>query len=196
MGVSTDTNLLIMTRDFKSPYANTEALVRAMPQVIEALPNTFLIMVGNLDSPGYFQLKELAEKLGIGEYVRFSGWLAYNDFVEHVAASDIMVSVGLYDGCPASMLEGMACGAVPVMSNDFPIQEWITDGWNGYLFDPRDVESIARTIIRALKNKDSFETFRQRNWDLLAERADYHKNMETVEDLYLQIIERNSTQQG
>jgi len=189
IGVEPDTNLLIMTRGFKSPFSNNEALIKAMPQIVKIFPNTLCILVGDMHSPGYLQLRTLAEKLRIGEYVRFINWLEYSDFVDHLAASDIIVSVSLYDGCPPSMLEGMVCGAIPVMSNDFPFQEWITDGWNGYLFDPRDPGNIAQTIVRALKSKDSFETMRKRNWDLLAERADYRRNMKVVEELYYQLIE-------
>ena len=114
--------------------------------------------------------------------------------MDYLAASDIMVSVSLYDGCPPSMLEGMICGTIPVMSNDFPFQEWITDGWNGYLFDPRDPESIAQTMVRALKNRDNFGAMRKRNWDMLAERADYNRNMKVVEEMYCQLIERNCAQ--
>ncbi len=189
IGVDPDTNLLIMTRRFKSPYANTQALIEAMPQITKVFHNTLCVLVGDIPSPGYSQLRSLAEKLGTGEYVRFINWLGYSDFVNYLAASDIMVSVGLYDGCPVSMLEGMVCGVIPVMSNDFPIQEWITDNWNGYLFDPRDPESIAQAIVRALKNKDSFETMRKRNWDILAERADYYRNMKIAEELYHKLVQ-------
>jgi len=192
IGVNLDINLLIMTRNFKTPFSNNEALVYAMPQSVKAFPDTLLIMVGNTRSPGYLQIRTLVEKLGMVEHVRQIHWLGYDDFVTHLAASDIMVSVGLSDGCPVSMLEGMVCGVIPAMSNDFPIQEWLTDGWNGYLFDPRDPESIAQAIIRALKNRDNFEMMRERNWDLLAEKADYHKNMKTVDELYRQVIEHDS----
>ena len=193
IGVEPDTNLLIMTRHFKTLFSNNEALIEALPQIVRTFPNTLCILIGDMQSPRYLQLKTLAEKLRIGEYVRFINWLGYSDFVDYLAASDIMVSVSLYDGCPPSMLEGMVCGAIPVMSNDFPFQEWITDGWNGYLFDPRDPENIAQAIVRALKNKNNFEAMRKRNWDLLAERADYHRNMRVVEEMYHQLIERNPT---
>ncbi|MBE3065757.1 MAG: glycosyltransferase [Spirochaetes bacterium] len=44
------------------------------------------------------------------------------------------------DGVPVSMLEAMACGALPVMSNLESIREWITHGVNGLLFDPDNPE--------------------------------------------------------
>jgi L-malate glycosyltransferase len=194
IGIKPEQNLLIMTRDFKSPYANTQAIVEAMPQITKEFPDTDLVMIGDIKSLGCVQLKSLAVKLKIEEHVRFIGKLQYHDFVDYLTASDIFISAGTYDGCPASMLESMACGLVPVMTDDYNIQEWITDGWNGYLFNPWDAGSIAQAVIRALKNKAGFATIRGRNWDILAERADYHKNMKIAEEFYRRVIERHVAQ--
>jgi glycosyltransferase involved in cell wall biosynthesis len=78
------------------------------------------------------------------------------------------------------------------MSNHSPIQEWIIDGWNGYLIDPTNPAQIAQTIIKALKNKDNFEIMRQRNWNILRERADHYKNMKVVEEMYCELIKSNT----
>ena len=88
------------------------------------------------------------------------------------------------------MLECMAYGIIPIMSNHSPIQEWVTDGQNGYLFNPRDPENIGQVIVKALKNKDNFEVMRQRNWALLEERADYYKNVKIAEELYRKVVKR------
>ena len=107
-----------------------------------------------------------------------------------MSAADLMVSATLYDGLPISMLEGMAYGVIPIMSNHSPIQEWIGDGYNGYLFDPKDPADIARAIIRALENKPEFNVMRKRNWDMLRERADFYKNMKIAEGMYRQVIDK------
>jgi glycosyltransferase involved in cell wall biosynthesis len=86
----------------------------------------------------------------------------------------------------------MACGVIPIMSSDFPKKEWITDGWNGYLFNPRDPENIAQVIIKALGNKDDFEMMRQRNWHIVKERADYDTNMKVAEKIYHDLVKRVS----
>jgi len=188
LGISPDTNLLISVRGFKYFYIYTETLVRAIPKIIQAFPNTLFVLKGDLQSGGYFHLRKLAKALKIENYIRFIERLSTEELMDYLTASDLMVSSTLYDGCPISMLEGMAYGLIPVMSLHSPIQEWIKDGENGYLFDPRDPENLSQVIIKALKNKDSFEAMRKRNWDLLKERADYYKNMKIVEGLYHQLI--------
>lgn len=190
IGVAADTNLLLSVRGFKSPFLNNEALIKALPQIVRVFPNTLCILVGDTRSPGYLQLRRLAEELKMEEYVRFVNQLKFSDLMDYLTASDITVSVSLYDGLPNSMLESMACGAIPVMSSHCAIQEWIADGWNGYLFNPRDPEDIARVVVRALRNKDNFQEMRKRNWDLIAERADYYRNMKLVEGVYHQVIDK------
>lgn len=181
-------NLVISSRGFKNFYINTSALIQAIPAIVKIYPNTIFIMDGNTNSLAYRQLEKLTQDLKVERYCRFTHRLSRPNLLNYFAASDIMVSVTLYDGWPISLLEGMAYGLIPVMSNHSPIQEWVTDGWNGYLFDPRDSDSIAEAIIRALNNKDNFEEMRKRNWALLEERADYWKNMKIAEEMYRQVI--------
>ena len=188
LGIDPDANLLISVRGFRNFYIYTEALVKAIPQIIQVFPNTIFVLKGDTRTRGYLQLRKLAEYLGVEKYIRFTDRLSVKELIDYFTASDIMVSVTLYDGCPVSMLEGMAYGLIPVMSIHSPIQEWITDGVNGYLFNPRDPEDIAQAIIRALRNRDNFEVMRKRNWDMLKERADYYKNMQLAEEMYHRVI--------
>lgn len=190
LDIAPDANVLISVRGFRNFYIHTEALVKAIPQIIQVFPNTVFVLKGDTQTRGYLQLRRLAEQLEVERYIRFTDRLNVEELVDYFTASDIMVSVTLYDGCPVSMLEGMAYGLIPVMSVHSPIQEWITDGQNGYLFNPRDPGDIAQAIVKALKNKDNFEAMRVRNWGLLRERADYYKNMEIAEEMYRQVISK------
>lgn len=134
-------------------------------------------------------MKKLAKELGVENNIRFTDKLSREEIADYLLASDIMVSVTLYDGCPISMLEGMAYGTIPVMSNHSPIQEWIRDGWNGYLINPASPPQIAEAIIRALKNKANFSLMRRRNWDILKQRAGYYNSMAMAEQMYQQAVE-------
>ena len=192
LGIPPDANVLISVRGFRNFYIHTEALVKAIPQIIQVFPNTIFVLKGHTQTWGYLQLRRLAEQLDVEKYIRFTDRLNVEELIDYFTASDIMVSVTLYDGCPVSMLEGMAYGLIPVMSIHSPIQEWVTDGQNGYLFNPREPEDIAQAIMKALKNKDKFEVMRRKNWDLLRERADYYKNMNSAEEMYHRVISEGS----
>jgi len=184
LGISPEANVIISVRGFKFYYSDIESLIRAIPGITSAFPDALFVLKGDTNLPVYSRLKKLARELGVEKHIRFTDRLSAEELTDYFAASDIMASVTTYDGCPISMLEGMAYGMIPVMSLHSPIQEWVTHGENGFLFNPGDPEDIARAIVSALENKDSFEVMRQRNWDLLKERADFYENMKTAEEMY------------
>jgi len=164
LGLDMHANVIISSRGFGNFYVNTQALVLAIPQILKVFPNSIFIMDGDTSSLTYEHLQRLATRLKVKPFCHFTK-LSRPELLNYFAASDIMVSVTLYDGWPISLLEGMAYGLIPVMSNHSPIQEWITEGWNGYLFDPRDPNSIANAVI-----------------------ADYWKNMKVAEEMYRRVV--------
>jgi glycosyltransferase involved in cell wall biosynthesis len=188
LGVSPATNLMISIRGFKTFHVNTETLVAAILQIVAKFPDSLFVIDGAFQSSGYFRLKRLAERFKVANYIRFTNRLGRQDLADYLSASDIMVSVTFYDGLPISMLEGMAYGLIPIMSNHSPIQEWVSHGVNGYLFNPKDPVHIAETIIAALSNKEQFQKMRERNWALLEERADYYRNIKIAEDFYRKLV--------
>jgi glycosyltransferase involved in cell wall biosynthesis len=189
LGIDPETNMAISLRGFKFFYVNTESLIRAIPTIIKVFPNTIFVLKGDLQLDAYHKMKRLAEELGVERNIRFTDKLSPTELADYLLASDIMASATLYDGCPVSMLEGMAYGTVPIMSIHSPIQEWINDGWNGYLIDPMKPAQIAGTFIKALSNKANFPLIRQRNWDIVKQRADYYSNMPMAEQMYRQILD-------
>jgi len=188
LGIDPATNVIISIRGFKTFYINTETLVEAIPQIVAEFPNCLFVIDGAYQSSGYFRLKRLAERLRIERYIRFTNRLGRRDLADYLSAADVMASVTLYDGLPISMLEGMAYGLIPVMSIHSPIKEWVTDGWNGFLFDPLDEADIAQAVVKALSQKGDFNIMRERNWALLRERADYHQNMKIAEAMYHRVV--------
>ena len=190
LGISPEANVITSVRGFKFYYSDIEPLIRAIPSITSIFPDTLFVLKGDTRLPVYSHLQKLAVKLGVEKNIRFTDRLGAEELTDYFTASDIMASVTTYDGCPISMLEGMAYGMIPVMSLHSPIQEWVTHGGNGYLFNPEDPEDIARAIVSALDNQDGFEVMRQRNWDLLKERADFYSNMKTAEEMYCRLVER------
>lgn len=194
LGISPDMNLILSVRGFKAFYINIEPLVKAVPKVVQSYPNTIFVLRGETRSGTGYRLKKLAKSLGVEQSIQFTDRLSAEELTNHFTASDIMVSATLFDGAPVSMMEGMAYGLIPVMSLHSPIQEWVTDGQNGYLFNPQDPESIAQAIIGALKDKGKWEMMRKQNWDMVKERASYQENMARAEEMYRELVMRSASE--
>lgn len=95
------------------------------------------------------ELERLAAELGIGDRVTFTGFR--RDVAAELAALDVLVHASvLADPLATVVLEGMAAG-VPVVSADAGGHAaYVTDGRDGLLHRPGDVDGLAAAMRRAV----------------------------------------------
>ena len=134
-----------------TPIYNVEMLIRAIPLVLDKVPEAKFIICGDGEQRDY--LERLADSLGIASAIRFVGWIPHEELPKYLASSDIYVSTSLSDSCPVSLQEAMACELPPVVTDIPANREWITGGKNGYLIPINDAQLLAGKIIHLIKNK-------------------------------------------
>ena len=98
--------------------------------------------------------------------------------------AQIVVSPSVHDGTPNTLLEGMACGCLPVAGDLESIREWIRPGKNGLLVDATDAQSLADAILEGLENKNLRQQAAGLNQKLILERAEYTHCMSAAERFY------------
>lgn len=109
-----------------------------------------------------------AEHMGLKENVILAGYRS--DIPDVLNAADIFVFPSFHEGMPVSALEAMACGLPIICSEIRGNVDIIREGDNGYLFQPSDVETLARKLeyllddaekrkIMGLKNKENVKDF-------------------------------------
>jgi glycosyltransferase involved in cell wall biosynthesis len=89
------------------------------------------------------------------------GRLDYADVEMHYRTSDLFLFAGRVsasgdrDGFPNVIGEAMSYG-LPVFSSDVSgTTEGVKEGYTGYIIDPRDAESAARTIFLKMQSLDA-----------------------------------------
>lgn len=180
--------VILSTRSL-SPNYNQITLLRALPAVLNALPDTTLLIKYSQYDPAYLaQLRLMTTELGIESSVRFVGESSYQDLAAYYALADVFVSVASSDSTPVSLLEAMACGAAPVVSDLPSLAEWITDGRNGYAVPPCDETALAHAIIYLLQNGALRHEFARRNRVMVEERAGHAAEMNRMEELYTRVV--------
>jgi glycosyltransferase involved in cell wall biosynthesis len=93
------------------------------------------------------------------------------------------VSVPSSDGTSVTLLEAMAAGAYPVVSDIVSNGEWI-DRSGGELVPVGNVPELAAAIVRGLTQSDRRERAATRNLDIVRSRGLWEQNMRRVEDAY------------
>ncbi len=128
-----------------------DGVIKAMPQVLKAIPEAKLLIVGR--GPAKKSLEALAEKLGVQGSVVFTGYVSDADFPKAFAAADVLALNSPVETQSLIVLEAFATG-VPVVGADAgAIPDAVLHGVNGYLFKTDDVEAMAGYLIRALADK-------------------------------------------
>jgi len=102
--------------------------------------------------------------------------------------ADVVVSVPSTDGFPVSVLEASACAAALVVSRLPYCDEWFTPGENGLIVPVRDAQALAAAVVDLVRDPGRRRLMGDAGRRLVAERADYHKCMDALEDEYRRLV--------
>jgi UDP-glucose:(heptosyl)LPS alpha-1,3-glucosyltransferase len=146
-------------------------------------PVPLLLVVGRGDEARY---RRLAEKLGIGTDVRFSGVTGREQLDAIYMGSDLFAMLSRFDTFGMAALDAMAASLPVVLSGNVGAKDLVREGVNGFVVDtPSESEAVAErfellldTAIRERMGQEAFGTACGHSWDAVAKRQ-----MEIYEEL-------------
>ncbi len=130
------------------PIYDVETLLKSIPIVQEQVPDVKFIIAGSGSQESL--LKSLANNLGISERVSFIGHVPHETIAVLLAEATVFVSTATADGTSIALLEAIAAGLTPVVTDIEANRLLVSEGIDGFLFKPRDAEDLAWKIIQAL----------------------------------------------
>ncbi len=183
--------IVISTRNIGTGY-NIDCLINAVPIVIKKIPNArFIIKTGQvLCKDAEKKLKNMVKELGISTNVKFIGYINYDEFPKYLSCADVYVSTSPTDGLGISNIEAMACGTQSVLVDNASTKDLIKRGLQAHLFPAKNSKILAERIIYSIKNKQS-EEVKKENFKIIKEHYDFNKNMEKIEQLYKDLINKH-----
>lgn len=188
LALPTNCPIVLSPRSMEDIY-NIETIVQTIPLVQREIPDVLFVFVGHSVSR-LEALQNLAQQIGVWEFTRFVGHVEHGQIPFYHRSADVFVSVALVDSGPMALFEAMACGDAPVISDLPCVREWITDGWNGFLVQPRSIEQVAARITRLLKDTDKRNAFASRNEEIIRQRGNQAEIMPWMEQAYLSVLGR------
>lgn len=129
--------------------------------------NTYYVICGR--GPLMEAHKELAQSLGVGDRVVLTGYRT--DVADFYKMADVFLFPSFREGLPVAVMEAMASG-LPVIATKIRGSSDLVQ--QGAVFDPTDVDGIARAI----------ETLQQSNVKHETAVFDIHKVMESMKTIY------------
>lgn len=172
---------LLCSRGFLPVY-NNEVIIRAIAELPDDTPPFHLTFT----SAGALlpHAKELAASIlppARRDQISFLGGVSDQEMHRQLAESEISLSLSRSDGTATSLLEAMASGLYPILSDIPQNREWITDSAaNGLLVDPDDPTGLAAAIHSALSDIEQRRRATTHNRSLVRTRADCRCNMQML----------------
>jgi glycosyltransferase involved in cell wall biosynthesis/hydroxymethylpyrimidine pyrophosphatase-like HAD family hydrolase len=196
LGIEKDKKIILCVQRV-DPKSGHEQLIRAMPKILEKVPEAVLVFVGgdsmsNKLSKSRQALKEniltLIEELKIHDKVIWTGTIDYYDLPEVYNSAEVNCLCSKNEGFGLAVTEGMACG-LPIVGTrvgGIPIQ--VKNNYNGFLVEVGDVEATADRISKILLDSKLKETFSNNSIEMVEKEFLIERGIEKHLMLYTKVI--------
>lgn len=162
-----------------------EKEIERIKPVLEAIPDARLALVG--DGPH----RSVLEKYFAGTPTHFVGYLTGKALGSAFACADAFVFPSRTETLGLVLLEAMAAGCPVVAARSGGIPDIVSDGVNGYLFDPADDKGAIAATQRLLSEQQERETLRQ-NARAEAERWSWAAATRQLQTYYRAVVSSQS----
>ena len=185
-----DEQPVIFSPRLAQPLYNHDLIIKTLPALRKTVPNVLLVITEHFADYGYLRaLQRLAAEMDVADHVRFVGEVAYGEMPYWFNLASAVVMVPSSDGMPNSLLETIACGAVPVLHRLPQYQELIREGTNGRYVDLHEGR-LTSALTDVLLNRQFRDACGHANRALAESVADQGKEMSRMESLYYELSSR------
>jgi glycosyltransferase involved in cell wall biosynthesis len=164
---------------------SAEKEIDRIKTVLEAIPNARLALVGN--GPH----KEALEAYFAGTNTYFVGYLQGLELASAYASADAFIFPSRTETLGLVLLEAMAAGCPVVAANSGGIPDIVTDGVNGYLFDPKEPDSAIVATQKLFADSTARQQMRK-NARQEAEKWSWMAATSQLRDYYRAILDSRS----
>ena len=135
------------------------------------------------------ELESLSETLSVSDLINFLGRIPNEELPKYLSKCPLYISVPITEGASSSLMEAMAAGCFPVVTNLPGNKSFIQNGRNGFLVEVGAVNSLVEAVVAVLKNKEMIVSGSVQNRIFAEEHLNRQKNMEVFLDQYKSKLE-------
>jgi glycosyltransferase involved in cell wall biosynthesis len=174
------------------PRKGHTCLIRAMPAILQQVPEAFLLIAGH-DPWGYGQtLQDLIGALGLESHVRLAGFRS--DIPAFLHASNVFAFASRSEGFGQVIIEAMATGRPVVASRIPPLTEIIIDGKTGLLVDVDKPQAFAQAITWLLLHPDEARNMGRRGQERVYSHFSAERMSAETLSLYTELCGEHNAQ--
>jgi len=127
-----------------------EYLLRAAKMLRTKHPELGIRIIGS--GPDEPRLKKLTVALGLERVARFEPFATRKEYLRNVASCTAFVLPSIQEAFPVTVIEAMGSGKPVIVADVTGPGEIVSDGVDGFVVPPADVDGIARAMERLIEN--------------------------------------------
>lgn len=141
-----------------------------------------VIIAGAGDDRG--RLEKITRDLGLSDRVEFRGLVDEAELVTLFSEAAVFVMPSIAELQSIATMEAMASALPVVAANAMALPHLVHDGENGFLYEPRDIDGLARGIRTILdSSEDEYRAFQQESLAIVADH-DISTTLDRFDDIY------------
>jgi glycosyltransferase involved in cell wall biosynthesis len=168
---------ILWTRQLEAVY-DPEPFIRALGALKRRGVAFHATMAG--DGPMRDDVAAWIREEDVASEVELEGFVGEDRLRALYREAEVYVSVSRSDSTSQSLLEAMAAGLFPIVSDIAGNREWVTHRRQGYLVPTGDAEAIARAIEEAAHDPDR-HAMRARAREKVLERGTFSETLDQLE---------------
>lgn len=172
------------------PVYGINTIVDSIPAVVKEFPGAMFVFAKGYSEELYEKvIKDKVHNSKIKNNVIFvDSYFSDEDMAMWYNLADVFVSASQSDTISLSVLEGMACGSVPVVSDIKGNKELIEDKKNGFVFSLGNKGALAEKITAALKGGRALkEKFGRTNKKIIEAKYSVKRSIDNLEKVYSEL---------
>src|SRR5229473_2829948 len=171
------------------PRKNHIGLIHAFAELVKNFPQLrHRLALAGKETWFSHKVRQAARESGVGDRIRFLGYVTDQDLLHLYNACDIFVFPSFYEGFGLPILEAMACGRAVTCSNTSAMPE-VADG-AAILFDPRSIAEMTRAMADLLRDAE-LRARMERLGQQRASHFSWQKSAQQTLEVYYAVAERN-----
>jgi glycosyltransferase involved in cell wall biosynthesis len=156
-------------------------LIQALPHVLDHLDAQAVLVGTGGKRPG---LERLAARIGVGDRVRFLGFVPDADLPQVYSTADVFAMPGIAELQSIATLEAMASGLPVVAADAMALPHLVAD--NGYVYRPGDVRELARHLTAILTSAELRASMARASLAMAAAH-DHQHSLARFEEIYTEL---------
>jgi PEP-CTERM/exosortase A-associated glycosyltransferase len=172
-------------------YEGLDLLLRALPDMRHRRADITILLVGG--GPEEERLRALAGELDLGASVVFAGRVHHQEMRRYYDLVNLLVFPRISSRLtelvtPLKPLEAMAQERIVVASSVGGHRELIRDGETGYLFPPGDPQRLAKGVLAALADQESWPRIRAQASEFIDSERSWAHSVARYGEVYRRIL--------